>query len=173
MNNTTVPPEDTAHSSHATSLPPIKVTGEQETRSPDELMAAINQSIITKGMVISAVIHLLVIALTSFSLYADWAKYGLMLPYEIKAEKKALATAARKEQMAAERKKKEEKRLATIAAKEAAEKPSKGPADQTAENGESTATDTRSEYQKDVEQVLTDKPQAPSRDLDTDLGLEE
>jgi DNA-directed RNA polymerase subunit RPC12/RpoP len=145
------------------------------TRDPEELMGEINTSIITKGVVVSLLIHLIVVGLTSFGLYADWAEYGFMLPVEIKAEKKRIADEERKEKLAAARKKKEEERKAAIAAKEEAAKKkaantkSAKPADSKAGDTED-GKDNRSDYQKKVEEVRTDKP---GQDLDSDVGLED
>ena len=79
-------------------------------REPDDLLKTINQSILIKGLIVAAVIHVVVILGTSFGLYRDWKVYGVKSPSAIKqtkqenkreadeAERKAAA-----EQRAAER----------------------------------------------------------------------
>ncbi len=152
----------------------LKVFEDLKTKLPEDLMAEINQSIITKGMVISITIHLLVVGLTSFGLYADWVKYGFMLPYEIRVAKKQIADEARKEMLSAERQKKDADRLASAASEKRASAALKSEQGASADAATSTAdTDTRSEYQKKVEAVSRDRPDAPVQDLDADLGLEE
>ena len=69
--------------------------------NPDVLLKDINKSILTKGIVIALVAHAIIIFGTSFSLYRDWAKYGVKTPSAIKAQKK-------EEQIAADKAKREE-----------------------------------------------------------------
>lgn len=69
--------------------------------NPDSLLKDINKSILTKGIVIALVAHAIVVFGTSFSLYRDWAKYGVKTPSAIKAQKK-------EEQIAADKAKREE-----------------------------------------------------------------
>lgn len=54
---------------------------------PDKLLENVGKSILGKAIVIATVIHLLVIGLTSFSLYKDWAQYGVHTPSQINAMK--------------------------------------------------------------------------------------
>ena len=46
-------------------------------REPDELLVGVRRSILGLALVLSTVIHVVVIGGSSFSLYRDWAKYGL------------------------------------------------------------------------------------------------
>ncbi len=69
--------------------------------NPDSLLKDINKSILTKGIVIALVAHAIVVFGTSFSLYRDWATYGVKTPSAIKAQKK-------EEQIAADKAKREE-----------------------------------------------------------------
>ena len=69
--------------------------------NPDSLLKDINKSILTKGIVIALVAHAIIVFGTSFSLYRDWAKYGVKTPSAIKAQKK-------EEQIAADKAKREE-----------------------------------------------------------------
>jgi hypothetical protein len=69
--------------------------------NPDVLLKDINKSILTKGIVIALIAHAIIIFGTSFSLYRDWAKYGVKTPSAIKAQKK-------EEQIAADKAKREE-----------------------------------------------------------------
>jgi len=46
-------------------------------RDPDELLAGVNRSILGRALVISVVAHAALFGFSSFSLYEDWAKYGV------------------------------------------------------------------------------------------------
>ena len=69
--------------------------------NPDSLLKEINKSILAKGIVIALVAHAVVVFGTSFSLYKDWAQYGIKTPSSIKAQKK-------EEQIAADKARREE-----------------------------------------------------------------
>lgn len=84
---------------------------------PETLLVELERSIFTKALVISVVAHVLVLGLTSFSLFADWGKYGVHSPSYINAQK----TKENKEIEAANRKKAAEEKAAAEAAKAAAE----------------------------------------------------
>ena len=101
--------------------------------NPDNLLKDINQSILTKGIIIALVAHAIVIFGTSFSLYRDWAKYGVKSPSAIKAQKKEEKVAADKAKREEEIKRKAEESaaLASNAAPAQASAPAKAdtPAD--------------------------------------------
>jgi len=84
---------------------------------PETLLVEIERSIFAKALVISVIAHALLLGLTSFSLFADWGKYGVHSPSYINAQK----TKENKEREAAERKKAAEEKAAAEAAKAAAE----------------------------------------------------
>ena len=101
--------------------------------NPDNLLKDINKSILTKGIIIALVAHAIVIFGTSFSLYRDWAKYGVKSPSAIKAQKKEEKVAADKAKREEEIKRKAEESaaLASNAAPAQASAPAKAdtPAD--------------------------------------------
>lgn len=53
-----------------------------------EMLGGSKKSIILKALMVSFIVHTLIIGLTSFSLYKDWAKYGIKSPASIKELKK-------------------------------------------------------------------------------------
>lgn len=73
---------------------------------PDALMQEVRQSRMTRTILISLAAHILLVGLTSFGLFADWARYGIMMPAAIQAEIKARdeAEQKRKAQEEADRK---------------------------------------------------------------------
>lgn len=95
--------------------------------NPDSLLKDINKSILTKGIVIALVAHAIIIFGTSFSLYRDWAKYGVKTPSAIKAQKKEEKVAADKAKREEEIKRKAEESaaLASNAAPAQASAPAK------------------------------------------------
>ncbi|MBQ6246579.1 MAG: hypothetical protein IJK04_06920 [Kiritimatiellae bacterium] len=95
--------------------------------NPDSLLKDINKSILTKGIVIALVAHAIIIFGTSFSLYRDWAKYGVKTPSAIKAQKKEEKVAADKAKREEEIKRKAEESaaLASNAAPAQASSPAK------------------------------------------------
>lgn len=64
--------------------------------NPDGLLKDINKSILAKAIVIALVAHAIVVFGTSFSLYRDWAQYGVKSPSAIKNQKKEERVAAEK-----------------------------------------------------------------------------
>lgn len=80
--------------------------------NPDSLLKDINKSILTKGIVIALVAHAVIVFGTSFSLYRDWAKYGVKTPSAIKAQKKEEKVAADKAKREEEIKRKAEESAA-------------------------------------------------------------
>lgn len=110
------------------------------TRDPDELLLAINRSMLMRALAISVAVHAVLVFGTSFSLYRDWRSYGLHAPSEIKrlkrkAEEEAKET-ARREAAA--------KRAEEAAAAQAAEgaKPADGAAPATTNTPPATAAGT-------------------------------
>ena len=95
--------------------------------NPDSLLKDINKSILTKGIVIALVAHAVIVFGTSFSLYRDWAKYGVKTPSAIKAQKKEEKVAADKAKREEEIKRKAEESaaLASNAAPAQASAPAK------------------------------------------------
>ena len=95
--------------------------------NPDSLLKDINTSILTKGIVIALVAHAIIVFGTSFSLYRDWAKYGVKTPSAIKAQKKEEKVAADKAKREEEIKRKAEESaaLASNAAPAQASAPAK------------------------------------------------
>lgn len=98
--------------------------------NPDSLLKDINKSILTKGIVIALVAHAIIVFGTSFSLYRDWAKYGVKTPSAIKAQKKEEKIAADKAKREEEIKRKAEESaaLASNAAPAQASAPAKADA---------------------------------------------
>ena len=98
--------------------------------NPDSLLKDINKSILTKGIVIALVAHAVIVFGTSFSLYRDWAKYGVKTPSTIKAQKKEEKVAADKAKREEEIKRKAEESaaLASNAAPAQASAPAKADA---------------------------------------------
>jgi hypothetical protein len=80
--------------------------------NPDSLLKDINKSILTKSIVIALVAHAIIIFGTSFSLYRDWAKYGVKSPSAIKTQKKEEKVAADKAKREEEIKRKAEESAA-------------------------------------------------------------
>lgn len=64
--------------------------------NPDGLLKDINKSILAKGIIIALVAHAVVVFGTSFSLYRDWAEFGVKTPSQIKTIKKENRIAAEK-----------------------------------------------------------------------------
>lgn len=96
-------------------------------KKPDMLLTDIERSIFAKALVISIIAHAALLGGTSFSLFADWGKYGVHSPSYINAQKskenKEAEAARRKaaaEEKAAEEAKKAEAEKAAAPAKDAA-----------------------------------------------------
>ncbi len=64
--------------------------------NPDSMLKDVNKSILAKGIIVALVAHAVIVFGTSFSLYRDWAKYGVKTPSSIKAQKKEEKVAADK-----------------------------------------------------------------------------
>ena len=95
-------------------------------KKPDMLLTDIERSIFAKALVISIIAHAALLGGTSFSLFADWGKYGVHSPSYINAQKskenKEAEAARRKaaaEEKAAEEAKKAESEKAAAPAKDA------------------------------------------------------
>ena len=98
-------------------------------KKPDMLLTEIERSIFAKALVISIIAHIVLLASTSTSLFADWAKYGVHSPSYINAikskENKEAEDARRKAELeakataAAEEKEKKDAAEADNAAGEA------------------------------------------------------
>ena len=56
-------------------------------KKPDMLLTDIERSIFAKALVISIIAHVALLGGTSFSLFADWGKYGVHSPSYINAQK--------------------------------------------------------------------------------------
>ena len=88
-------------------------------KTPDELVVGIERSIFGRALILSVIVHILLIGVTSVSLYRDWATYGVHSPSyinsvksqqtreaeetrrKVAAEAKAAEEAAKAEQMKA------------------------------------------------------------------------
>lgn len=64
---------------------------------PDTLLKKIDKKGMFGDVIISIVVHALIIGLTSFGLYASWAKWGVHSPSKIKTLEKAAAKEAEKQ----------------------------------------------------------------------------
>ncbi len=96
-------------------------------KKPDMLLTDIERSIFAKALVISIIAHAALLGGTSFSLFADWGKYGVHSPSYINAQKskenkeaEAERRKAAAEEKAAEEAKKAEAEKAAAPAKDAA-----------------------------------------------------
>ena len=67
-----------------------------ENIDPDTLLKKVDKKGMSGDLVLSIVLHALVIGLTSFGLYASWAKWGVHSPSQIKVLEKAAAKEAAK-----------------------------------------------------------------------------
>lgn len=106
-------------------------------KKPDMLLTEIERSIFVKALVISIIAHIVLLGGTSFSLFADWGKYGVHSPSYINAQK----TKENKEAEAARRKAAAEAKAAEEAAKAAAAASNKtAKASAPAKNGATPAT---------------------------------
>ena len=95
-------------------------------KKPDMLLTDIERSIFAKALVISIIAHAALLGGTSFSLFADWGKYGVHSPSYINAqtskenkEAEAERRKAAAEEKAAEEAKKAEAEKAAAPAKDA------------------------------------------------------
>lgn len=87
-------------------------------KKPDMLLTDIERSIFAKALVISIIAHAALLGGTSFSLFADWGKYGVHSPSYINAQK----SKENKEAEAERRKAAAEEKAAEEAKKAEAEK---------------------------------------------------
>lgn len=87
-------------------------------KKPDTLLVEIEKSIFMKAIVISLIAHALLLGLTSFSLFADWTKYGVHSPSYINGQKaeENKRREAEERKAAAEKKAAEEQAKAQAAA---------------------------------------------------------
>ena len=117
-----------------------------ENFNPDSLLKDINKSILTKGIIIALVAHAIIVFGTSFSLYRDWAKYGVKSPSAIKAQKKEEKVAADKAKREEEIKRKAEESAALASnaapAQASAQAMADAPADAKAADAKADASGT-------------------------------
>ena len=139
--------------------------------NPDSLLKEINKSVLTKGIVIALVAHAVVVFGTSFSLYRDWAKYGVKTPSAIKAQKK-------EEQIAADKAKREEeirRKAEESAALASNAAPAKATAETKADAGQTKASDAKaSDASGNVKKPPEIEPMKPGSTDDIsldDIGL--
>lgn len=150
----------------------MHLEGDREVADPETLMQEVRQSRMTRAILISLVAHILLVGLTSFGLFADWARYGIMMPYQIKAEKTARAEAEQKLKAKEDADKKE-----AAAKAEKAAHPEGEQKNNTANTGaEATAKPEaqkeKSNYEKEVMEVSNERPTKSSiTGLDGDLDL--
>lgn len=104
-------------------------------KKPDMLLTDIERSIFAKALVISIIAHAALLGGTSFSLFADWGKYGVHSPSYINAQK----SKENKEAEAERRKAAAEEKAAEEAKKAEAEKAA-APAAPAATNAATPAT---------------------------------
>jgi hypothetical protein len=90
-----------------------------EAPQPEELLKAADAPPLGKAVLVSVVAHLLVLGLTSFPLYRDWARYGVRTPAALRELKKAERLEADKLKREAELKARQEKEQAEAEAREA------------------------------------------------------
>ena len=83
---------------------------------PDKLLENVGKYILGKAIIIATVIHVLVIGLTSFGLYKDWATYGVHTPSQINSIKQQQQREADEERRKEEVLKKEQAVAAAAAA---------------------------------------------------------
>lgn len=81
-------------------------------KKPDTLLTEIEKSIFVKALVISIIAHIVLLAVTSVSLFIDWGTYGIHSPSYINAVK-----AKENKEAEAERRKKELEEKAAAASK--------------------------------------------------------
>lgn len=91
-------------------------------KKPDMLLTDIERSIFAKALVISIIAHAALLGGTSFSLFADWGKYGVHSPSYINAQKSKenKEAEAERRKAAAEEKAAEEAKKAAAPAKDTA-----------------------------------------------------
>ena len=137
--------------------------------NPDSLLKDINKSILTKGIVIALVAHAIIIFGTSFSLYRDWAKYGVKTPSAIKAQKKEEKVAADKAKREEEIKRKAEESAAL--ASNAAPAQASAPAKANAPAGSKAAADAKGDGNAKPPEIQPLKPVSTDDLSLDDIGL--
>lgn len=100
-------------------------------KKPDMLLTDIERSIFAKALVISIIAHAALLGGTSFSLFADWGKYGVHSPSYINAQKSK------------ENKEAEAERRKAAAEEKAAEEAKKAEAEKTAAPAKDAAKDAK------------------------------
>ncbi len=101
---------------------------DMENIDPDALLKPITKPSMGSDIMISTIGHVLLIGLTSFGLFASWAKWGVHAPNQIKVlEKEAAKAEAAKAAEAAAAAKAEEAKAAAAAAPKAAKPEAKAP----------------------------------------------
>lgn len=100
-------------------------------KKPDMLLTDIERSIFAKALVISIIAHVALLGGTSFSLFADWGKYGVHSPSYINAQKSK------------ENKEAEAERRKAAAEEKAAEEAKKAEAEKTAAPAKDAAKDAK------------------------------
>lgn len=104
-------------------------------KKPDMLLTDIERSIFAKALVISIIAHAALLGGTSFSLFADWGKYGVHSPSYINAQK-----SKENKEAEAERRKAEAEEKAAEEAKKAEAEKAAAPAATNAANAATPAT---------------------------------
>ncbi len=150
----------------------MRLGGDMAEADPAALMQEVRQSRMTRTILISLVAHILLVGLTSFGLFADWSRYGIMMPAAIQAEKKARDEAEQK------RKAQEEADKNDAAAKAGnAAQPEGGQqetvAGTSAGKDQPEAQNEKSNYEKKVMEVSNERPtKSPITGLDGDLDID-
>jgi len=138
-------------------------------KKPDMLLTDIERSIFAKALVISIIAHVALLGGTSFSLFADWGKYGVHSPSYINAQK----SKENKEAEAERRKAAAEEKAAEEAKKAEAEKAA-APAAPAATNAATpaTAATTAAEDGKVTPPEVEPLPPKKEFQLGDDLSLD-
>lgn len=138
-------------------------------KKPDMLLTDIERSIFAKALVISIIAHAALLGGTSFSLFADWGKYGVHSPSYINAQK----SKENKEAEAERRKAAAEEKAAEEAKKAEAEKAA-APAAPAATNAATpaTAATTAAEDGKVTPPEVEPLPPKKEFQLGDDLSLD-
>jgi len=89
-----------------------------ELPQPEKLLRAADAPSLGRAVLVSVVAHLLVLGLTSFPLYRDWATYGIRTPAALRELKKAERLEADKLKRETELKARQEKEQAEAKARE-------------------------------------------------------
>jgi hypothetical protein len=150
----------------------MRLDGDLEAADPDPLMQEIRQSRMPRTILISLVAHILLVGLTSFGLFADWARYGIMMPAAIQAEKKALDEAEQKRKAQEEADKNDAAAKAGNAAQPEGGQQETG-AGTSVGKDQPEAQNEKSNYEKKVMEVSNERPtKSPITGLDGDLDID-